>query len=128
MRKITLILTLVLVSLNALYSQDSKKTITGKVTTENGEALAGVTVSEVAGVARTVTNEKGTYAIQVNSKTSRLRFSYVGYQETESNITSNSISNVSMTLENGSLAEVVVVGYGVQQKKAFTGAASKIDA
>ena len=128
MRKITLILTLVLVSLNALYSQDSKKTITGKVTTENGEALAGVTVSEVAGVARTVTNDKGTYAIQVNSKTSRLRFSYVGYQETESNITSNSISNVSMTLENGSLAEVVVVGYGVQQKKAFTGAASKIDA
>lgn len=128
MRKITLILTLVLVSFSALYSQANKKTISGKVTTENGEVLAGVTVSEVAGVARTVTDDKGTYTIQVNSKTSTLRFSYVGYQEAETNITNKLIANVSLVNESGSLAEVVVVGYGVQQKKAFTGAASKIDA
>jgi hypothetical protein len=115
MRKITLILTLVLVSFSALYSQANKKTITGKVTTENGEVLAGVTVSEVAGVAKTVTDEKGTYTIQVNSRTSTLRFSYIGYKEAETNITSNSIANVSLVNENGSLAEVVVVGYGVQQ-------------
>jgi Zn-dependent membrane protease YugP len=128
MRKITMILGLVLISCSSLFAQANKKSITGKVTTETGEALSGVTVSEVAGVAKTLTDEKGVYTIQVNSKTTTLRFSYVGYKESDANISNKSVANISLSLEAGALAEVVVVGYGVQQKKAFTGSASKIDA
>jgi TonB-linked SusC/RagA family outer membrane protein len=128
MRKITMILVLVLTSLSSLYAQTNKKSISGKVTNENGEAISGVTVSEVAGVAKTLTDEKGVYTIQVNSKTTTLRFSYVGYKESDVSINNKSVANVALLPEAGALAEVVVVGYGVQQKKAFTGSASKIDA
>jgi TonB-linked SusC/RagA family outer membrane protein len=128
MRKITMILGLILVVTSSLFAQSSKKTIKGKVTTETGEALSGVTVIEVGGAGKALTNEAGVYTIQLNSKATALKFSYVGYQDTESKINNKSEVNVAMLRENGSLAEVVVVGYGVQQKKAFTGSASKIDA
>ena len=123
-----MILGLILVTMGSLYAQSTKKTITGKVTTETGEALSGVTVMEVGGAGKVLTNEGGVYTIQLNTKTTALKFSYVGYQDTESKINNKSVVDVSLLRENGSLAEVVVVGYGVQQKKSFTGSASKIDA
>ena len=38
------------------------------------------------------------------------------------------IIDVLLRSDEGSLSEVVVTGYGTQQRKAFTGSASKIDA
>ena len=61
MRKITMILGLILVTMGGLYAQSTKKTITGKVTTETGEALSGVTVMEVGGAGKALTNEGGVY-------------------------------------------------------------------
>lgn len=112
-----MILGLILVVTSSLFAQSSKKTIKGKVTTETGEALSGVTVIEVGGAGKALTNEADVYTIQLNSKVTTLKFSYVGYQDTESKINNKSEVNVAMLRENGSLAEVIVVGYGVQQKK-----------
>ena len=61
MRKITMILGLILVVTSSLFAQSSKKTIKGKVTTETGEALSGVTVIEVGGAGKALTNEAGVY-------------------------------------------------------------------
>jgi len=71
---------------------------------------------------------KETYTIQVGSKTTTLRFSSVGFQDADARIGNRNAVDISLVRESGSLSEVVVVGYGVQQKKAFTGSAAKIDA
>lgn len=104
------------------------RTVTGKVTDENGELLSGVTISEVGGTRSAVTDARGVYSIQVGSNVNSLRFSSVGYTESDARINNRNVVDISLIRESGSLSEVVVVGYGVQQKKAFTGSASKIDA
>jgi TonB-linked SusC/RagA family outer membrane protein len=56
-----------------------------------------------------------------------LVFTAVGMAEAEVNIGSEAVINVQLQSSDKNLAEVVVVGYGTQQKKSFTGAASKVD-
>lgn len=127
MRKFAIFMSFfVLLAANSI-AQETKK-ITGKVTDNNGEALSGVTVAEVGGNAKAITSDQGTYTIQVGSKTTTLRFSSVGFQDADARIGNRNAVDISLVRESGSLSEVVVVGYGVQQKKAFTGSAAKIDA
>ena len=127
MRKLGLLVASLLLLVGLAAAQNNKR-ITGKVTDANGEVLSGVTISEVGGNAKTTTDEKGVYTIQVGSATSTIRFSFIGFTESDARIGNRTTVDVSLIRETGSLSEVVVVGYGVQQKKAFTGSASKIDA
>jgi len=127
MRKLGSLVASLLLFVGLLAAQTNKR-ITGKVTDSNGDVLSGVTVSEVGGTAKTTTDEKGVYSIQVGSSTNTIRFSFIGFTESDARIGNRTTVDVSLTRETGSLSEVVVVGYGVQQKKAFTGSASKIDA
>lgn len=104
------------------------KTVTGKVTDgKDGAALPGVTVT-VAGGSGTKTEMGGAYSINVPANAKSLTFSFVGYETVTLAIPANGVLNVELALVDNKLDEVVVVGYGTQQKKAFTGSASKIDA
>lgn len=104
------------------------KTVTGKVTdSKDGVGLTGVTVSASGGTG-TKTESAGEYSISVPSTVKTLTFSFVGYESVTLSIPSNGVLNVSLSLVDNKLDEVVVVGYGTQQKKAFTGSAAKIDA
>lgn len=127
MRKLGFLLSILVLLAGSLSAQNTRK-ITGKVTDEAGAVLAGVTVSVVGGNATAMTDEKGQYSIQVGANASTLRFTFVGFQEADARIGNRVAVDLSLVRETGSLSEVVVVGYGVQQKKAFTGSASKIDA
>ena len=104
------------------------RTVTGKVTGETGELLSGVTVSEVGGTRNAITDASGMFSIQLSNNVGTLKFSFVGYLDAEARINNRNVIDISLVRESGCLSEVVVVGYGVQQKKAFTGSASKIDA
>ena len=126
MRKLLMILLAISVASLELLAQG--RTVTGKVTDENGEVLSGVTVTEVGGKGKAMTNDAGIYSIQVGEKSNTLRFTFVGFADLDIRITGKNTVDLSMNRESNSLSEVVVVGYGVQQKKAFTGSASKIDA
>jgi iron complex outermembrane receptor protein len=57
-----------------------------------------------------------------------LVFSSVGYTTREVDISGKNSVDVSMTLSTGSLAEVVVIGYGTRMKKDLTGAVTAISA
>lgn len=127
MRKFSIFMVFFVMLATHSIAQDTKK-ITGKVTDNNGDVLSGVTVSEAGGTAKAITNDQGVYSIQVGSKTTTLRFSFVGFQDGEARINNKNVVDFALVRESGSLSEVVVVGYGVQQKKSFTGSASKIDA
>lgn len=115
MRKLVVLLTLV-VGLITTASAQNTRTIIGKVSDESGKPLAGVTVTASDLSKTSLTDAKGVYSIQVTDKTKSLKFTFVGYAEEEINIGAKQSIDVNMMTESKALSEVVVVGYGVQQK------------
>lgn len=101
--------------------------VTGTVTDEKGEALVGVTV-QVKGTTRGATTDgKGAFRISVVDSRSVLVFSYIGYAKQEITVGNQTNFNISLEVDDKSLEEVVVIGYGVQKKVNMTGAVSTID-
>ncbi|CAM3952858.1 TonB-dependent receptor [Flavobacterium cucumis] len=101
-------------------------TVSGTVSDSNGEPIIGAAV-QVKGTKNGVqTDFNGKYVIKANNS-EVLIFSYLGMKTQEILITSNNI-NVKMLDDAAQLAEVVVVGYGVQKRSEVTGSISKIQA
>jgi TonB-linked SusC/RagA family outer membrane protein len=100
--------------------------VTGKVTSEKNAPLEGVTVVSSDGKFATQTDKEGKYSLSLPATVKTITFSFVNYQTVIRSVR-GSVINVTMSLSDTKLEEVVVVGYGTQQKKAFTGSASKID-
>ncbi|MBS1671146.1 MAG: TonB-dependent receptor [Bacteroidetes bacterium] len=115
-----------------ISSYAQTRTVTGTVTDDKGAPLNGVTVNAIATdrkvVATAVTNASGLFSIKVPSKIRGLQFSYVGFEEQMVTVEGKNSVAVKLASTSKNLDEVVVVGYGTQQKKAFTGSASKVDA
>ena len=102
-------------------------TLTGLVTDpETNQGLPGVSIILKGTVNGTNTDANGRYSISVPNEQSVLVFSYVGYLPQEVEVGGQSTVNVTMKLDTKSLDEVVVVGYGEQQKKLITGATSQV--
>lgn len=99
--------------------------VTGTVTNENGEPLPGVTVLIKDTRNGTSTDFNGSYSIQANIG-DILIFSFVGFKTKEVSVT-ESIVNVTLNEDIGSLDEVIVVGYGTVKRKDLTGSISSID-
>ena len=99
------------------------KTVTGKVTSDNGEALAGATVSLKGTQKATTTNSSGEYSISVSPTGKEiLIFSFVGKDPKEISVGERNIINVSLTNSTSTLNDVVVIGYGTVKRKDLTGA------
>lgn len=105
-----------------------QRTIKGNVVDENGEPLIGVTIQVVGKQgAGAVTDLDGNFSLQVAGNNTQLTFSYIGYTTTTVTVGSQNFINVKMKVEDTSLKEVVVVGYGVQKKATLTGAVSMVE-
>ncbi|MBK0383819.1 TonB-dependent receptor [Pedobacter sp. SD-b] len=104
------------------------KKINGKVTDSNGLTLPGVSIGIKGSPGGTQTDVNGNYTINVSNSQSVLVFSYLGYITQEISIGNNSIINVSLVQDNKSLQEVVVIGYGTQQKASVSSAISSVSA
>ena len=104
----------------------AEQTITGTITDEKGQFLPGVSVLVKNTNRGTATDSKGQYKIAVPDGNNTLVFSFVGYQKQEIAVAGRLVINVSMLVENQSLEEVVVVGYGTQSRKNLTSAITTI--
>lgn len=104
----------------------AEQSITGTVTDEKGQALVGVSVLVKNTGRGTSTDVRGQYKISVPDGNNTLVFSFVGYQKQEIATANRSTINVSMKIENQSLDEVVVVGYGTQSRKNLTSAITTV--
>lgn len=105
------------------------KEVSGKVTSSgNGNALSGVTIIPQGSSTGTSTAEDGTFRIQMPAGTNVLVFSYIGYATQEVNVSGRSTIDVVMVVAEGSLNEVVVIGYGTTRKKDLTGSVTNINA
>lgn len=127
MRKLVSMTFVLLMCAMHLFAQD--RTVTGKVTDEkDGSPLQGVSVTVKGTNTGTSTGIDGSFKLSIPASAKSLVISYVNYETQEVSISGRSNFDFKLTSKDKSLEEVVVVGYGVQQKKAFTGSASKIDA
>lgn len=102
------------------------KVITGKITDSNGSPLAGVSISASGTTTGTQTGSDGTYSITVSSSVTALIFSSVGFNTLEIPINERSVIDISMTLSDASLGEVVVVSYGTRRKEDLTGSVTSV--
>jgi len=100
--------------------------ITGKVTDAGtGEGIPGASVL-VKGTSRgMVTDLDGNYSIEASS-TDVLVFSFIGYTTVEEIVGTRTSININLSESIQGLNEVIVVGYGTQEKKEITSAVASI--
>ncbi len=107
------------------FSQNENR-ITGTVTDDKGQPLAGATVSVKGTTTAVATGANGTYALNVPNGKAILVFSYLGHQAKEISIANKKTIDVSLQSDARLLNDVVVTGYTRQLKRDITGAASTV--
>ncbi len=103
--------------------------VTGIVTDENGAALPGVSIVVKGSQRGATTDQDGKYRLVIPDGVSRpvtLVFSFVGYASQEVMPGTQTTLNVTLVSDNKLLSEVVVVGYGQQNRKELTGAVASL--
>jgi iron complex outermembrane receptor protein len=99
----------------------AQQSVSGKVTgADDGSGIPGVNIVEKGTTNGTVSDSDGNYRISVGANAT-LIFSFVGYASQEVSVGSQSSLNVTMQSDVTALSEVVVTGYGSQEKKEITG-------
>lgn len=112
-----------------LSAHAQSRVVTGKVTAaKTGEPLADVTVMVKQTNTAVTTNNGGVFSIKVDNDNTVLVVSYVNFKTQE--VAVKNFANVNVTLEpaDGSLGEVVVVGYGTVKKTDLTGSVVSLKA
>ncbi|NQD69704.1 SusC/RagA family TonB-linked outer membrane protein, partial [Sphingobacterium shayense] len=100
--------------------------IMGKVLDANGNPIVGATVTVKGSNTSTQTDGTGTFRLNVSPGSDVLLVSFVGFKTQEVVIAGR--TNFEVRLEpSEALDEVVVVGYGTQQKAHLTGAVETVD-
>lgn len=105
----------------------AQRTVTGKVTDEQGNPLSNVSVVVRGSTTGTTTKADGTYSLNVPAGAKALVFSSVDMSPVELAIGTGEV-NATLKNEDKTLAEVVVTGYGTQRKRDVTASISKINA
>jgi TonB-linked SusC/RagA family outer membrane protein len=101
-------------------------TVTGKITSDNGEGLPGVTIL-VKGTTNGVTTDvNGNYTVTVPNDNSVLVISSVGFTKQEVTVGNRTSISQRLVAENQALNEVQVIGYGTQRAEAVTGSVASI--
>lgn len=108
-----------------LADDQDNVTITGKVTSDDGEELPGVTVLEKGTSNGVISDIEGNYRI-TTTRNAVLVFSFVGYQTREVEVLDQTVLNVTMPLDLQQLDEVVVVGYGSVRRRDLTGSVASV--
>jgi TonB-linked SusC/RagA family outer membrane protein len=122
-----LLLSLTFLCSVSLAMAQGDKTVTGKVTDgETGESIPGVNVIAKGTSSGTVTDINGDYNVTLPEGSNVLIYSYVGYTSEEIEVGSQTKIDVKLIPDITALSEIVVVGYGTQEKKEITSAVASI--
>lgn len=101
--------------------------VTGTVTdATTGEIMPGVNIVVEGTTIGTITDVHGNFRIEVPEGAQNLVFSFMGMKTQKIDIGSSTQINISMVTAEYDLEEIIVIGYGTQQKKDLTGAVAHI--
>jgi TonB-dependent starch-binding outer membrane protein SusC len=99
--------------------------VTGKVSSETGEPLVGVSIVVKGTTKGTSTAKDGSFSVDANAG-DVLEFSMVGYKKKSVTVGQDKSIIVVMEIEAVTGNEVVVIGYGTQKKKDVTGSVASV--
>ncbi len=103
--------------------------VTGTVTSaSDGSPLPGARVVVKGTSIETLTGTNGRYAIDARSPNDTLTFGFIGYRPIDVAIAGRSVVNAAMEAGAIMMEEVVVVGYGTQQRRDVTGSVASVNA
>jgi TonB-linked SusC/RagA family outer membrane protein len=107
-------------------AESEAKTINGRVITESGEALAGVSVITKKANKGTATNELGEFSLSGVSDSDVLVISSVGYYKEEVPVGTQSFFLIRLRMAVSNLDETIVMAYGKTSRRFNTGSISKV--
>lgn len=110
----------------AAFSPDKKRIITG-IVTDGNTGLPNAAIATNISKRVTTTNAKGEFTIALSEKDTELRVSYIGYASQHIKIGRNNKISITLLPDLKSLDEVVIVGYGAQQKTMLTGSVATVN-
>lgn len=100
----------------------------GKIIDISGQPIPGVTIILKGTTQGTSSDFDGNYELKANINTeSIIVFSYIGMTPVEEKINGKTTINVTMEESTEALKEIIVIGYGAQQKKDITGSVSLVN-
>jgi TonB-linked SusC/RagA family outer membrane protein len=103
------------------------RTIQGTVTSgADGSPVGGVVVNVAGTNTSALTDLSGKFSIKASTG-NVLAFQMLGFDRTEISVGESNVINVQLTPEVLEIDQLVVVGYGTQQKKLITGATVQVD-
>ncbi len=103
-------------------------TISGRVTENNNQPLSGATVTVKGTSLATSTDADGRFTLRDVDSKAVLVITSVGYTTREVAVNNRSTINISLAVEDRSLNEVVVIGYGKQKRSDLTGSVASVKA
>ncbi|MBR5563885.1 MAG: TonB-dependent receptor [Bacteroidales bacterium] len=117
----------------SVYAQDVKevsaaqRTVTGKVVDQDGNPVIGAMVVLVGTTNGSATNLDGKYSLTFKQNNASLELSSIGYETVTITLDDHQVvADVVMPTEAVKLDDVVVIGYGVQNKRDVTTAITSI--
>ncbi len=121
----TLVWVLCLFSVNAAFSQNNR--VNGTVTgADDKQGIPSVSVMIKGSRQGAQTDVNGKFSINA-APNDILVFTYVGYVTQEVAVGNSKTLNIELNSASAKLDEVVVVGYGTQNRRNVTGSISKLD-
>jgi TonB-linked SusC/RagA family outer membrane protein len=101
-------------------------TLTGRVVSNNGEPLPGVTVVVKGTPNGTATSTDGTFTLSVPETPGTMVVSFIGYSTQEIPFTGPGNFNIRLLEDAQALEEVVIIGYGTQRRQDLTGSVASV--
>jgi len=100
----------------------------GVVVDENGVPIAGASVAVEGTSISTVTDESGAFTLSDVPADASLTISYLGYANQTITVAGQTTLRITLTPDEHTLDEAVVIGYGTVKKSSLTSAVSSMDA
>jgi TonB-linked SusC/RagA family outer membrane protein len=109
----------------SIPSFSQSKIISGKITDSTGAPIPGASVIPSGSSKGTTTDPSGNFHLTVGPEAKTLVVSSIGYASQRIAITGSEM-RISLAATSNIQNEVIVIGYGTQQKKDLTGAVSTV--
>ncbi len=124
LKRISMLQLLIFFSVLLVNAQET--TLSGKVSSKDGNPLPGVTVVVKNTSTGTITDSDGHFVLKSVAGSKTLVFSFIGMKSKEVPITTSTGYNVILDEDTYNLEEVVAIGYGTMKKSDLTGSVSSV--
>lgn len=110
-----------------LAASAQERTLTGTISSDEGEALPGASVLVKGTSTGTISDLDGNYSLNI-PENAIVSYSMVGYLTEEIQVGNQSVVDIVLAVDITQLEEIVITGYGTQSKATITTSITKVDA